>query len=179
MKGDPIIMENNAIMDLLFENSESSTSTVNTLESAADIAFVTMAGLKESCTKEEFDNFMKDSTALELFQVIPDASAAMEAVEKRIAKYTFSSKLSQATKASCLRLAKQNNDPNYEKYRMYRMKMFEAREKIYTKWNSKATRVAKDILRGAKNNAASMKTPVGQCNSDKLEKSIRKIEKEK
>lgn len=167
----------NSIFDLLMGDSDS-TIEVPTLESDADRAFVVMSALKEQCTPAEYESFMKDKTALELFQVIPNATTALEAVEKRIAKYTLTSKLSQATKAACLRLAKANGDPNYEKYRMHRMKMFEYREKIYTKYESKATRVAKDIIRGAKNNSSAMKTQTGESISSKLDKSLAKIERE-
>lgn len=165
----------NSIMDLLLGNDSINNVT---LESDADRAMVIMAALKEESTPEEFGAMMESARQLEIFDVVPNATTAMEAVEKRIAHYTKTSKLNQATKAACLRLAKQAGDPNYDKYRKYRLLMFEAREKIYTKYESKATRVAKDILRGARNGAASMKNATGKGISDKLDKTIKKIEKE-
>lgn len=165
----------NSIMDLLLGNDIADNVT---LESNADRAMVIMAALKEECTPSEFESLMESARQLEIFDVIPNATTAMEAVEKRIAHYTKTSKLSQATKAACLRLAKAAGDPNYDKYRKYRILMFEAREKIYTKYESKATRVAKDILRGSKNSASSMKNATGKGISDKLDKTIKKIEKE-
>ena len=163
-----------SIMDLLLGNDYSDNVT---LESDADRAMVIMAALKEESTPEEFNALMESARQLEIFDVIPNATTAMEAVEKRIVHYTKTSKLSQATKAACLRLAKAAGDPNYDKYRKYRILMFEAREKIYTKYESKATRVAKDIIRGAHNSASAMKNTTGKGISDKLDKNIKKIEK--
>ncbi len=172
-------MEND-IFDLLCNDRTETMSNGNTsaLESDADRAFVIMAALKEACTPTEFEAIMDDRTALEAYGVIPTATTAMEGVEKRIARYTMTSKLSQATKAACLRLAREAGDPNYEKYRIHRIKMFEFREKIYQKYENKARRVAKDIIRGAKNGSTAMKTQKGKSITDKLEKAVKKIENE-
>ena len=165
----------NSILDMLMGGQEDSSVM---LESDADRAFIVLAALKESCTPEEFEQYTKDAAALELFQVVPNATAAMEAVEKRITKITRQSKLTQATKVTCMRMAKENGDPNYEKYKKYRALMVEFRTKIYNKYQNKATRVARQIVSGAKHNAAAMKTPAGRGISDKLEKTVKKIERE-
>ncbi len=171
---------NNDVLSLLL-GDDTANEGVTTLENPEDRSFVILAALQEACTEAEYNALMNDESsrrALELFQVIPNADTAMEAVEKRIARYSMTSKLSQATKATCLRMAKASGDPNYEKYRKARLMMFDYREKIYTKYNSKATRVAKDIIRGARNNSSAMKTKAGEGISEKLDRTVKRLEKE-
>ena len=165
------------IGDSSYRNSKNSNDAESSImESDIDKAFIIIAALKESCTPEEYSEIMESINSLELYDVIPNGTSAMEATEKRIIKYTFTSKLSQATKAACLRIAKTVRDPLYAKYRKARSEMFKNREKLYKKYESKGSRLAKDILRNAKNASSSMKNKIGTGISDKLDKTIKRIE---
>ena len=74
-------------------------------------------------------------------------------------------------------MAMVNNDPLYTKYKMYRDKLLEVREKIYVKYGSKAKVEAKKIIKNSRNKAANMNSAAGKDIVAKMDTQIAKAEK--
>lgn len=167
----------NEILDFIMGNQSAEPQPeISVLESAEDRAMVLLAALEDVCTEEEFQSLVvENALSLEIYGLIPDASAVTEATKRVVAKYTKNSALSGAQTRAAFRLARANKDPMYDKYKKYRMLMFEYREKIQEKYASKAKKEARRIISGAKNTAASMNDKKGKDISSKLEKAVDKM----
>lgn len=171
----------NDLLDFLMEDDDISVGTESvSIDNADDMASVLLAGVLEQCTPEEYQEIVQENAHLwELYGLIPDADmVATEATKKVVAKYTKYSYLSAATKRAAFRLARAAGDPNYDKYIKYRNLMRQYREKVLDKWNSKASREAKRILRGAATTAGSVKDTRGKQMEEKIDKALKKTNAE-
>ena len=172
----------NDLMEFLMDDDDIMTSTVESvsIDDPNDAASVLLAGILEQCTPEEYESIVQENAHLwELYGLIPDADmVATEATKKVVAKYTKYSYLSAATKRAAFRLARAAGDPNYDKYIKYRNLMRQYREKVLDKWNSKASREAKRILRGAATTAGSVNDARGKSMEDKIDKALKKTNSE-
>ena len=156
----------NDLLDMLMEDDDVMESSIDCIDDKEGMAAVLLAGIQEQCTPEEFQDIVVENAHL------------TEATKKVVAKYTKYSYLSAATKRAAFRLARAAGDPNYEKYIKYRNLMRQYREKVLDKWNSKATREAKRILRGASATAGSVKDARGKQMEDKIDKALKKTNSE-
>ena len=159
----------NDLLDMLMEDDDVMESSIDCIDDKEGMAAVLLAGIQEQCTPEEFQDIVVENAHLwEIYGLFDADSVATEATKKVVAKYTKYSYLSAATKRAAFRLARAAGDPNYEKYR----------EKVLDKWNSKATREAKRILRGASATAGSVKDARGKQMEDKIDKALKKTNAE-
>ena len=170
----------NDLLDMLMEDDDVMESSIDCIDDKEGMAAVLLAGIQEQCTPEEYEQIVQENANLwEIYGLIPDAQmVATEATKKVVAKYTKYSYLSAATKRAAFRLARAAGDPNYAKYVKYRDQMRLYREKVLDKWNSKATREAKRILRGAAATAGSVKDARGKQMEDKIDKALKQTNAE-
>lgn len=169
----------NDLLDMLMEDDDVMESSIDCIDDKEGMAAVLLAGIQEQCTPEEFQDIVVENAHLwEIYGLFDADSVATEATKKVVAKYTKYSYLSAATKRAAFRLARAAGDPNYEKYIKYRNLMRQYREKVLDKWNSKATREAKRILRGASATAGSVKDARGKQMEDKIDKALKKTNSE-
>lgn len=173
-------MKNDLLDFLIDDDSTPATENVSLIDDKEGMASVLLAGIQEQCTPEEYEQIVQENANLwEIYGLIPDAQmVATEATKKVVAKYTKYSYLSAATKRAAFRLARAAGDPNYTKYVKYRDLMRQFREKVLDKWNSKATREAKRILRGAAATAGSVKDARGKQMEDKIDKALKQTNAE-
>ena len=176
-------MDNSLLASLMDDENDQVAAAVEsaTLDSKEDATGLLLCAMREVCTPEEYNSLvMENATLWEVYGMLDNSQAVMESAvpsrKKVVAKYTRASYLSRATKYACMRLAKNNNDPNFPKYIKYRNLMKDYREKIYTKWESKATREAKRLLRGDATAAASVKDARGRQMEDKINQAIKKVD---
>ena len=142
---------------------------------AADESAIFLAAMQEECTAEEYNALvMENATELALYGLIDNADIVTEAKKisyKQTKQLTFTREQSRAV----MRLARKNNDPEYKKYKMYHAKMKESRDKLRTKYGSKAKTEAKQIINGARRKASSMNSVTGKTISDKMDKRIKEM----
>lgn len=171
----------NDLLDFLMDSEDSpATESDISIKDREGMAAVLLAGIQEQCTPEEYSEIVQENAHLwEIYGLIPDADmVATEATKRVVSKYTKYSYLSAATKRAAFRLAREAGDPNYAKYVKYRDLMREYREKVLDKWNSKASREAKRILRGASATASSIKGEKGRQMEDKIDKALKQTNAE-
>lgn len=170
----------NDLLNLIVDDDDTPTTESLCIDDKAGMASVLLAAIQEQCTPEEYNDIVVENAhTWEIYGLIPDADMiATEATKKVVAKYTKYSYLSAATKRAAFRLARAAGDPNYDKYIKYRNLMRQYREKVLDKWNSKASREAKRILRGAATTAGSVKSAAGRQMEDKIDKALKKTNAE-
>lgn len=144
---------------------------------------IILTGLLETFNNPvEFVEFVKENaTAMATFGIIPldSMQAVTEAVKAIKVRTTISvaSQMSRAQKIAAYRLAATNNDSDYKNYMKYRNLMRTYREKIFTKYGSRAKVIARKELAAAGNRAKAM-TPNGHNQmSDRIQKAIDNVDK--
>ena len=139
---------------------------------------ITLAAIESECDSiDEFANILEAcGTEMALYDVIADADIATEAVKKIQIKDWKGANFDRVKARTAIRLAMVNNDPLYTKYKMYRDKMLEVREKIYTKYASKANKETKIIIKNSRNKAANMSSATSRSVTDKMDRAIAKAE---
>lgn len=105
---------------------------------------IDMNKLCESFAYDELSRLPSD--VVQEFATSPEAQVL---VERQVLKKSTLMRLSKEDdqkrriKLTCYQLAKEANDPNWQKMILYRKKWKEYRAKIFTKYGNKATRLAK------------------------------------
>lgn len=150
------------------------------LDAAAESALF-LESMYDGCDSfEEFENLVQEN-ALEwhMCGLINSADEAFEAV-KRIKIENFKQvNLDRETRRECIRLAKVNNDPNYPKYAKHRKLMKEFRNKIFTRWESKARNNARKSIANSKKKAASISSSKKAAQTTaKLDNTLKKLDKD-
>ncbi|MCM1213985.1 MAG: hypothetical protein NC548_05645 [Lachnospiraceae bacterium] len=137
---------------------------------------IVLAAIQESCANEQEFSDLLNAVAVEmaLYDVIPDASVAMEVAKKIVITDYKAAQFNRITKRTAIRLAKVNGDPMYGKYKTYRDKFLAIREQIYKKYEAKAKQEAKRILKNAARKAGNMPSPEGKTVVDKIDRQISK-----
>lgn len=156
--------------DITFEDDD--MDTLSLTEEAA-ILLDTIAS--ECETQEEFENLIMESAAeMELYGLIPDAQAAMEAMKVLKIDNWKIKKRNRAVNRECIVLAKNANDPIYKKYKINRDKMRVNRAKIFKKYEAKAKAHVRKAMTNSKAKASSMNTPAGKSLTARLNASMSK-----
>ena len=153
--------------DILFEDDDDYDDDM--LDSATESAmFLDM--MCESCESiEEFEALVTEN-AVEwaLYGLIDDADEALEATKvMRVDNWKEKNRMRLIRRES-IRIAKNKNDPNYKKYKTFRDKMREFRQKIFDKWDSLATKNVKNARRNASQKAANINTTSGRDTAKRL-----------
>lgn len=153
---------------------------VTVIGNAAIESEIVLTAIRNECENdEEFANVLESAgTEMALYDVISDADLATEAVKKIVIKDWKSANFNRIAKRTAIRMAMLNNDAFYVKYKKYRDLLIETREKIYTKYGSKAKIEAKKIIKNARNKAANMNSNAGKDITSKIDAQIAKAEAE-
>lgn len=164
---------------------------INYINEEADVENVTLEGdtstesalflsaLKDECTAEEYEALVNESAIeMELYGLIDSASIATEA-QKNIVKLNNAAVFNRTEKRTAIRLAERANDQLFEKYAKFRKLMIEYRMKIYEKYGSKAKSEARRIISNSRRKASSMNSSSGKTIVDKMDKQIKKFNKDK
>lgn len=146
-------------------------------------ALIILEGLLDASENvSDFVDFVKENaTAMTTFGILPleDMQVVTEAVKniKMKSVLTVAGQMSRAQKIAAYRLAATNNDSDYKNYLKYRNMMRMYREKIFTKYGSRAKVIARKELASAGNKAKAM-TPNGHNQmSDRIQKAIDNVDK--
>ena len=149
------------------------------LDAAAESA-IFLESMRDGCdTFEEFaDMVQENAIEWEMCGLINSADEAFEAV-KRIKIDNFKQvNLDRETRRECIRLAKINNDPNYPKYAKHRKAMKKFRDKIFSRWESKARSNARRSIANSKKKAASISSSKKAASTTaKLDNTLKKLDK--
>lgn len=183
-------MDLNSIDSFLIDNDDTQTTDAvlesaildeggdaEELTPAAETAIFLDSIYSECGSFEEFKNIVEESAIeWQLNGLIESADAAFEAV-KRIQIENFKQvNLDRATRRECIRLAKVNNDPNYPKYAKYRKLMRTYRDKIFSRWETKAKANARKSIQRSKSKAAVSKGTKATQTVKKLDSTLKKID---
>lgn len=144
----------------------------------ADESVYFLDTLMEECSSlEEFQAIVTENAVdFQLYGLIDDAEAAIEAVKKITIEDWKHVNFNRLVHRECIRLAKKNNDPNYGKYAMFREKMRGFRTKIFARWESKAKVNVRKALQNSKNKAANINTNTGKKVTAQLNNAIKRAE---
>lgn len=152
-----------------YENTE--------LTEAAEAAYFLDAFMSECDSLEEFQAaVMENAVDWQMYGLIPDATAAMEAVKKITIQDWRAVNFDRLWHRECIRLAKENNDPNYKKYAIARAKMKAARAPIFQKYETKAKTNVRAALRNSKAKASNINSNSGKRTATKMDRAIKKID---
>lgn len=144
---------------------------------AIESEIVLMALRNECSSDEEFAQILESAgTEMALYDIISDAEIATEASKKIVVKDFKKANFNRIAKRTAIRMAMVNNDPLYTKYRKYRDLLLETRDKIYTKYQSKATQEARKIIANSRNKATNMSAANGSQITDKMDRQIAKAD---
>lgn len=125
----------------------------------------------------EFASLM-ESAGIEmgLYGIIDNADVATEAAKRLVIKDWKTANFNRIAKRTAIRMSMVNGDALYTKYKMYRDKLIETRDKIYQKYGNKAKVEAKKILANARNKAGAMNSTAGKSINEKIDRAIANAE---
>lgn len=145
--------------------------------------------LRATSTKEEFKQFLADNaTELELYGLVSPAAIAREsymddedldtAMEaKNIVRLNREAKISREEARISIGLAKKGNDPLYKYYHKYSGLKRQFRDKIYAKYGSRATPLARKAVLNSRNKASLMNSPAGSGIVGKIDSRLKQLDK--
>ena len=167
------------IMNELQQIKTAEDATV--IGNAAIESEIILTAIRNECTSdEEFSALLESAgTEMALYDILQDADLATEAAKKIVVQDWKAAQYNRIVKRTAIRLAMINNDPLYTKYKKYRDLLFEARDKIYVKYSSRAKVEAKKIIKNARNKAANMNSAAGRDITSKIDAQIAKAESTK
>ena len=146
-------------------------------------AMILLTALEETfSTPQEFVEFVaENATAMTTFGILPieEMQSVTEAVKAKKIRATVSvaGQMSRAQKIAAYRLAATNNDSDYKNYLKYRDMMRQYREKIFTKYGSRAKVIARKELNNAGQKAKAMSPNGHNQMSDRIQKAIDNVDK--
>ena len=154
---------------------------VTVIGNAAIESEVVLTAIRNECdSDEEFSAILESAgTELALYDVIADADMATEAAKRIVIQDWKQANFNRIAKRTAIRMAMLAGDPLYTTYRKYRELLLDTREKIYTKYGSKAKVEARKIIKNARNKAANMNSAAGKDITSKIDAQIAKAENDK
>ena len=160
-------------------NGIASVEESTVLNNAAVESEIFLNALRASCeSEEEFSALLESAgTEMALYGLLTDESIATEVTKKIQVKDWKSANFNRIWHRTAIRLAMINNDALYTKYKMYREKLIDVRDKIYTKYESKARMETRKIIKNARNKAANMNSAAGKSITEKMDEQIAAAEK--
>lgn len=162
-------------------NSMKGADDVNVVGIPAIESEIVLEAIRTECDSDEEFASLMEAAGIEmgLYGVIEDADLAMEAAKRVVVKDWKAANFNRIAKRTAIRMAMVNNDALYTKYKMYRDKLLEVRDKIYVKYGNKAKVQAKKILANARNKSAAMSGNAGKSITDKMDRAIANAENKK
>ena len=139
---------------------------------------IVLEAIRSECASDnEFATLMESaSIELGLYGVIDDADVATEAAKRIVVKDWKTANFNRIVKRTSIRMAMVAGDSLYSKYKMYRDKLIDTRDKIYIKYGNKAKVETKKILANARNKAAAMDSKSGRNITEKMDRAIANAE---
>lgn len=145
--------------------------------------------LRETCTKDEYTQFLTDNaTELELYGLIDrdsmateaysdndDGDAAMEA--KNIVRLNRDANIAREEARIAIGLAKKSKDQLYDYYKKYSGLKRKFRDKIYGKYGSKAKPLARKAVLNSRNRASVMNSKTGTTIMNKIDQRIKQLDR--
>lgn len=144
--------------------------------------------IRATSTKEEFAHFLaENATELELYGLVTPAAIAREsytedddeaAMEARnIVRLNREAKISREEARISIGLAKKSNDPLFKYYNKYAKLKREFRDKIYDKYGSRATPLARKAVLNSRNKASLMNSPTASGLINKIDTRLKQLDK--
>lgn len=139
---------------------------------------ITLLALEAECaTPEEFSQLIVDGAMeMAMYGVIDKPEVATEAVKKIVVDNWKQANFNRIAKRTAIRMAMVNQDALYTKYKLYRDKLIDMRDKIYKKYGAKAKVEARKIIKNARNKAANMTSATGKDVTAKIDNAIASAE---
>ncbi len=132
------------------------------LDPATESAFFLDMMADECESAEEYVSMVQENAAVwEMYGLIDDAEAAIEASKKVTYDDWKSTKMKRRVGKEVMKLAAANMPQKYEKYRMYREKALALRDEFYSRYKNKAIQNAKLAMRNTGAKAANMNSTHG------------------
>ena len=133
----------------------------------------------ECATPDEFYNTIEENAvALEMYGVIEDASAALEAVKRMKVDNWKQVNLSRVTGNQAIRMAAAANSPDYKKYKKYRALFIKYKKKIEEKYRNRAKTAARRSIQNSQHKTASVKnSPAASGITKKMDSAIKNLDK--
>lgn len=193
------------VLNMLVENPESSASLDSFLSPEVN-AEIFLLAMEETCTPDEFYNIViEGAVELEAFGIIPRAEMISEVYDveeirtssitnesfapateaqkkyakKVVVKQDKDTIRDRIEKRACIRLGKENNDPNFKGYAKARKAMIAYREALYKRWLPEARKAAKVSMTATSAKASTMGNARGASIVDKMDQQIEKINSHK
>ena len=138
----------------------------------------------ECATSDEFFNLVEDNAvALEMYGVIEDASAALEAVKRMKVDNWKQVNLSRVTGNQAIRMAAAENggkgSPDYRKYKKYKALFIKYKKKIESKYAHRAKSAARRSIQNSQHKVASVKnSPAAVGMTKKLDNTLKHLNKD-
>lgn len=137
-----------------------------------------LMALESECdTPEELAQIVSEGAMeMALYGLLDKPEIATEAVKKIQIDNWKEANFNRIAKRTAIRLAMVNGDALYTKYKLYRDKLIEHRDKIYKKYGAKAKIEARKIIKNARNKASNMNSATGKDVTAKIDSAIAKAE---
>lgn len=132
------------------------------LDSATESAFF-LDMMADTCDSlDEYVSLVTENAVTwELYGLIDDASAAVEATKKVTYDNWKDTQMKRRIGKEVMRLAAANMPDKYKKYRMFREKALAFRNEFYSRYGTKATQLARTAMRNTGAKAANMNSTHG------------------
>lgn len=146
--------------------------------------------LRETCTKEEFSEFLAENkTDLELYGLINFSALATESYAgedgeleeaseaRNIVRLNKQAQISREEARISIGLAKKSGDALYKYYHKYAELKRKFRDKIYEKYNGRAKGLARKAVMNSRNKASVMNSKTGSTIINKIDSRIKDLDK--
>ena len=171
------------IMSQIYDGNEDPNQVTLESDDSYSRALILLTALEETFDDpKEFVEFVaENATAMTTFGILPieEMQSVTEAVKAKKIRSTVSvaGQMSRAQKIAAYRLAATNNDSDYKNYIKFRDMMRKFREKIFTKYGSRAKVIARKELNNASQKAKAMSPNGHNQMSDRIQKAIDNVDK--
>lgn len=151
-----------------------------------------LEALRATCaSEEEYKTILSENaTELQLYGVVDPVAIARESYEdedgeeeeiateaKNIVRLNKQARVSTEVARISIGLAKKANDPLYKQYHKYSVLKRQFREKIYAKYGSRATPLARKAVANGRNRAAMINSPAGAGIVSKIDSRLKQLDK--
>ena len=151
-----------------------------------------LEALRATCaSEEEYKSILSENaTELQLYGVVDPVAIARESYEdeegeeeeiateaKNIVRLNKQARVSTEVARISIGLAKKANDPLYKQYHKYSVLKRQFREKIYAKYGSRATPLARKAVANGRNRAAMINSPAGAGIVSKIDTRLKQLDK--
>jgi hypothetical protein len=130
----------------------------------------------ECSSPEEFMDFVTENASMwEMYGLIEDATAALEAVKRMRIDNWKQVNLGRVSKREAIRLAEKANSADYRKYKKYRALYRKYRDKIFVRYGTRGKTMARRAIANSRNKASSTHA---QSTTKKIDNTIKKLNRD-